>query len=145
MRIVDLATRIAPLGDRVNELPLFDCTFGELREREVAASGVAPARLTFADSAFASAPLLAEFARVAPGGKTTALALPDDAPSRLLAPVSSVRKDDGLLIYDVFLDADDDVPLSTLRRHAEPVKVDVESTTYRRHLPRIGPPPYSIE
>ena len=52
-RVLDLGTRIEPLGDRVGELPLFDRTLGALRAEQVERRRVAAPRLTFADHAFA--------------------------------------------------------------------------------------------
>lgn len=107
-------------------------------------SGVEAGRLCFADYAFATAPLLAAFARQAPRGAPSALALPVDSPIAGLAAVSSARRQDGLVIYDVFLDAHGQ-SLEELRAEARPVRIDHPSRIRRRALPRLGPGPHHLE
>lgn len=102
-----------------------------------------PRRFTFADYALATAPLLAAFARAAPGGGPRALALPADAPVAALAAVSSVRRSGDLLIYDVFLDAQG-ASLAELRAEAQPVRVEHSARVRRRELPRLGPGPHQL-
>jgi hypothetical protein len=140
--LLELGTRIAPFGDPVGALPLFDATVAELRDREVAHSGVAPERLTFADYAVATHPVLAAFARAAPGGRPAALALPAHPVFEALAAVSSARRAGDRLVYDIFLDAPRGADLETLRAEATPVLVPLVPAVLPRALPRLGPPPH---
>jgi hypothetical protein len=139
------APSIAPFGDAPCSLPLFDTTFGGFRNEEVQASGVPAARLTFANHAIATAPMLAAFAAQARGTGPFALALPSTSPLRHLVPISSVQQTASGLVFDVFLDAPQGTSLEALRADAQPVVVDIPTPTITRELPRIGPPPHTIE
>lgn len=140
MRVLDLDTRIAPFGDRVVDLPLLDLDLDRFRRRE--AEQVAAERLTFADYALATAPLLRAFLEAA--GGFSRLALPNRAPWSLLTPVSSVEQTEDLLLFDIFADAPNE-ELLTLRRNATPAVVDLAPRTRRRELPRVGPPPHHLD
>jgi acetyltransferase-like isoleucine patch superfamily enzyme len=123
---------------------LLHLSLAETRAQEVEQSGVEPTRLTFADYAFASAPLLSAFARQAPRGAPSALAISADSPIAGLAAVSSARRQDGLIVYDIFLDAFGQ-SLEELRAEAKPVRIDHASRIRRRPLPRLGPGPHHLE
>lgn len=140
MRVIDLDTRIAPFGDRVVDLPLLDLDLSGFRERE--AKQVAAERLTFADHALATAPVLRAFLAAARG--FSRMALPRHGPWDLLAPVSSVERTDDLLLFDIFADAPAE-DLGVLRAKAKPVVVDLAPRTWRRELPRIGAPPHHLD
>ena len=144
MRIFESDTRLFPFGDPIAEIPLLGRSVARLREEEILRSRVDGQRLTFADYALATAPLLAAFAARAPAGRPSALALPAHSASAALAPVSSVRKVEGRLIYDVFLDAPGSASLEALRAEATPVEVALPERTRVRHLPRLGPPPHVL-
>lgn len=145
MRVLGSGARLEPFGDPISELPLLGQAFARLREAEVLASRIAPERLTFSEQAIATAPILADFAEGAPGGRPVVLAIPETSPLAALVPVSSVRRKNGRLFYDVFLDAPEQASLEELRASAEPVVVELSSRTYRRELPRIGPPPHFLD
>ncbi len=144
VRVLDLDTRIAPFGDRVVDLPLLDRDVAGFRCREAEAAG-APERLTFADHAIATAPVLSAFLREAPRGRPARLALPASSSSALLAPVSSIERDGERLLFDVFSDAPDGMDLAALRREADPVLAVVEDRTFRREIHRVGPPPHHLD
>lgn len=143
MRVIEQPTRIAPFGDLAGALPLCGAPLAAHREAEVRASGVDPARLTFSDAAFATAPVLARFARAAPKGLAR-LVLPAHPALALLAELSSVERTGDGLAYDVFLDAPPDAPIEALRAEASPVLVAVEPAVHPRALPRFGPPPHTL-
>lgn len=145
MRVIETGARLAPLGDPVGELPIAGRTLAELRAQEASLAG--PDRLTFAAHAVATASLLQAFlsAAGAPAGRPRALALPATSPLAALVPVSSVRREGQVLVYDVFVDAPADASLAALRETAEPLLVEHTSPTYRRELPRVGPPPHHLE
>lgn len=144
VRIFDLDTRIAPFGDRVQDLPLCGLTLEAHREAEVTASGVTPERLSFADHALATAPVLAAFAKAAPAGAPARLALPAHEAFSSLAPLSAIAQDGDRLLYDVFLDAPAGASLESLRASATPALVPLEPATHTRALPRLGPPPHTL-
>ncbi len=144
MRVLDLATRIAPFDDPVGVLPLLGDTFAGLQSAAVVSAGVDPTRITAADYAFASAPLIRAFAESHSSG-VGALALPRSAPSAGLTPASSVREVGELLVYDVFIDAPQDASLDALRRDATPVLVDRPWSFRRREVLRVGPPPHHLD
>jgi carbonic anhydrase/acetyltransferase-like protein (isoleucine patch superfamily) len=142
-RIIELGTRISPFGDRVGELPFLGRSFAQLRDEEIAGAGIDPARLTFADYAIATAPVLSAFASHA-DGKPRALALPSSSACAHLVPVSSVRSEGDLLVYDIFIDVYGE-DLAALRASAIPTRVDLAERTRRRELPRVGPPPHHLD
>ena len=145
MRVLDLATCIAPFGDRVGALPMLGDTFEARQQQEALAAGIDTTRLTIADYAFASAPLLAALMKAAPGDQVAALALPRTAPSSTLVPASSVQVKGDLLVYDVFADAPPEADLATLRATATPVLIDRQWAIRRREVQRVGPPPHHID
>ena len=145
VRIFDLDTRIQPFGDRVQAIPLCGRALAEQREAEVGASGVTPERLAFADYALATADVLSAFAAAAPKGRPARLALPNTAALSSLAAVSSVVRTDDALLYDVFLDPPAGATLEGLREAATPVRVELAPATHVRALPRLGPPPHSLD
>lgn len=143
-RILDLGTRIAPFGDRVGELPFAGYTLDAWRLEELGRAHADPSRFTFADHAIATAPLLGALARQRSPEGPRALALPESSPSATLAPVSSVRREGGALVYDIFIDAPASADLGELRATARPSIVDLPSRSRRRELPRVGGRPSSI-
>lgn len=144
MRVIDCATRIAPFGDLVGDLTAYGSRLSELRRRFADEARVEASRLTFADYAIATPRVLAAF-RQAAGDGPAALAMRADAPSRVLTPVSSVRHRDGLMLFDIFLDAPPDADLDTLRDIAAPAVVDLDWRTRRREVHRVGPLPHHID
>lgn len=144
MRVLDLETRIDPFGDRVVDLPLLDRDVAGFRLREAEACG-APERLTFADYALATAPVLRAFLAASPRGRPARLALPLTSASALLAPVSSVERTPELLLFDVFADAPAGADLPALRAEATPVVARFEERTFARELHRAGPPPHRLD
>lgn len=142
MRVLDTHTSIAPFGDLVGDLPCLGRTFAERRSHEVEKSGVDPDRITMRDNAFCSAPILAAFAARANG--PSALAVGDDSVFAVYAGASSVRREDGLLIYDVFCDVNA-TDVDAARAEAKPVRIDVSPVLRRRELPRLGPPPHHFD
>ncbi len=143
MRVLDLQTRIEPFCDLVGTLPLFGTTFDALRATEVEAAKTEARRLTFADYAYAAAPLLSAFVQRAPRGRCSRLAL-GQGPWSALVPVSSVEKRDGCFGYDIYCDAPQDATLSELRERATWVTVDAPGALRIRELPRLGPPPHQL-
>lgn len=145
VRVIETGARIAPFGDAVGELPITGRSLAELRSEEASEGGE---RLTFAAHALASAPMLRLFlerAGPAQPGRPRALAIPRSSPLAALAPVSSVRAEGEILVFDVFADAPADAPLASLRATAEPLLVEHTGATYRREYPRVGPPPHHLE
>jgi carbonic anhydrase/acetyltransferase-like protein (isoleucine patch superfamily) len=55
-----------------------------------------------------------------------------------------VERGPGVSLYDIFVDAPD-APLAELRRASRPIVVDLPAKTYRRELPRVGPPPHHLD
>lgn len=145
MRVLGSDTRLSPFGDAVGDLPLGGRAVSRLREEEAAQTDTA--RLTLAAHAFATAPLLTAWLdRVGrPRARPSALAIPASSPLAQLLPVSSARRDDDRWVLDIFADAPADATLEALRAQAEPVVVDAPQATYRRELPRLGPPPHHLE
>lgn len=144
--VLDLATRIGPFGDPVGEIPFLGRSFAKFRDEELIAAGVRADRFTFADHAIATAPLLAGLERRTRSKRGPfALALPSTSASVALVPVSSVRREGPLLVYDVFLDAPPGVSLEALRESAEPILVELDEVARRRELPRIGAPPHHLD
>jgi carbonic anhydrase/acetyltransferase-like protein (isoleucine patch superfamily) len=127
-----------PFGDRVGELPVLDRTLSEFRHREITRARVHPESLTFADYAFATAPVLEAFRRTARGDQAFRLALPANNPNQIFAPVSSVSRDRGRLLYDIFLNAPVQASLEELRQNCEPLLVDLSGRSHRRVLPKLG-------
>lgn len=144
VRIFDLDTRIAPFGDRAQDLPLCGRTLAEHREDEVRASGVPSERFAFADHAFATAEVLQGLARAAPIGRPGRLALPAHPAYATLAPVSSIEGSSDELLYDVFVDPPAGASLEALRAEAAPVRIDIDPAVHTRALPRLGPPPHAL-
>jgi len=143
VRVIETAARIAPFGDPVGDIPIAGMSFSELQRKQAQDAGVDD-RLTVAAHAIATAKLLRAFVANAPRGTPSALAVRADSPLALLTPVSSIRREDGLLVYDVFLDAPySDV--ASARAAAKPVVVEHRSLTYRREFPRVGPGPHHLD
>jgi hypothetical protein len=142
VRVIDLDTRILPFGDRVGDLLCLDRTFETFAAQQLDNSGVAPARATRADYAFASAPIWSAFAAKARG--PSALAVPVGSPLAKYLAVSGARRDGDRFVLDLFLDAPDG-DLDTVRSACVPVEVDVDVTLRRRELIRVGPPPHHID
>lgn len=144
VRIIDLGTRIAPFEEGVGDLMLCARTVQAQREQEVQFSGVAAARLTFADYAFASAPVLAAFAAACPGDRPARLALPATEALASIVTVSSVQREGDTLLFDIFADAHQDADLATLRSTAAVVLAKIDPAVQWRALPRFCPPPYRM-
>ncbi len=144
VRVLDLGTRIEPFEEAVGTLMFCARTVEAQRVEEVQVSGVPPGRLTFADYAFATAPVLGAFAAACPRDGPTRLALPATEALASLVAVSSVQTSDAMLLFDIFLDAPEDTDLETLRKTATVVLVHVEPAVYWRALPRFCPPPYRM-
>lgn len=145
MRILDLATRIAPFGDLVSELPLLDQSVRGFREQEVSIARIDPVALCFADYAIATAPVLEAFRRASPSNRPVRLALPSHSASRIFAPLSQIKKSEDTLLYDIFLNAPADLNLEELRVLCTPIVVQIPQQTFRRELPRLGPKPHHID
>lgn len=145
VRVIETGARIAPLGDAVGELAIAGRTFAALQAEEASLPG--GERLTLAAHALATRPLLRRFlADVgAPSGRPRALAVPAASPLAALVPVSSVRREGALLVYDIFADAPADASLSALRASAEPQLVEHSGAIYRREYPRLGPQPHHLD
>jgi carbonic anhydrase/acetyltransferase-like protein (isoleucine patch superfamily) len=127
---------VEPFGDRILDLPLLGRTFLKFREEELAFSKVDPARLSFADHAIATAPVLAAFAKKA-DGKPRRLALPASSACAVLTPVSSVAD----MTFDIWIDAKNEED----RARAVPTTIELVEKTRRRELPRVGPPPHHLD
>ena len=145
MRILHSAQTISPFGDAVGNLPFLDLSFDHFRQREVSRVRANSALFTFAPWAFASAPILEAFRRVAKPGTPARLALPATHVSRIYQPLSSIDIQDGKLLFDIFLNAAPEAPLDDLRKSCEPVTIELESKTAFRQLPRIGQGPHQFE
>jgi len=126
-------------------VPLVDLCLDEFRRREVEKARVDQSRLTFADYAIATAPVLEAFRRAAPTDRPVALALPADTCSRVFTPVSQIEGTQDYWRYDIFLNAPADLNLDELRVQCEPIIVDVNERTRRRELPRLGSAPHHID
>lgn len=142
MRVIDQGTHIAPFGEPVGEATLCGASVQTQREEEVRHSGVYPQRLTFADGAFATAPVLRSFAALAQGRGPYRLALPAHEALCALVPVSTVEVTPDRLVFDIFLDAAPQADLASLRAEAEVLCVPLTPKISWRALPRLGPPPY---
>ncbi|MBI4820082.1 MAG: hypothetical protein HY791_27650 [Deltaproteobacteria bacterium] len=143
-RILGDPPLIWPFDDLATELPFAGRSLRALRREETLRSNIDPRRFTYAAHALATTPVLEAFGRVSsPGPKR--LALIDSPALRALTPLSSIEARDGLLLYDVFLDAPDGAALAELRRVALTTRVELPMSVRRRELPRLGPPPHLME
>lgn len=145
VQLIESGLQLPPFDEPVGSLSLLDLNFRDFVDREIARAQerIELPNLHLVDHALITAPVLEAFAKAAQG-RPSRLALAADSPMRWLAPVSSVESKDGLLLYDVFLNAQGS-DLASLRSDTQPAVLELQQPIRERPLHRAGPPPHQLD